>query len=107
RLIADGHIKPGDKITILGASYKADVDDPRESPAEILLHAATSKGYNVQIHDPCCEEGDHHGIVTTRNLEAALKGSKAAILLTDHKAYRMLSSKVFADNMAQKVIYDG
>ncbi len=107
RLIEHGHVKPGDKIAVLGASYKADVDDPRESPAEIFIHACKEKGINTQLHDPCCEEGDHHGIVTTRNLEATLKGAVAAVILTDHKVYRQLSSKVFSDNMAAKVIYDG
>ena len=42
----------GSKILILGAAYKADVDDERESPSFILMEKLEAKGAEVLFHDP-------------------------------------------------------
>ena len=42
----------GAKVLILGAAYKADVDDPRESPAIKLMQLFTERGAEVSYHDP-------------------------------------------------------
>ena len=40
------------KILILGAAYKADVDDERESPSFVLMEKLEAKGAEVSFHDP-------------------------------------------------------
>ena len=40
------------KILILGAAYKADVDDERESPSFVLMEKLEAKGAKVLFHDP-------------------------------------------------------
>ena len=40
------------KILILGAAYKKDVDDMRESPALILIELLSEEGALVEYHDP-------------------------------------------------------
>jgi UDP-N-acetyl-D-glucosamine dehydrogenase len=40
------------KILILGAAYKADVDDERESPSFVLMEKLGAKGAEVLFHDP-------------------------------------------------------
>ena len=40
------------KVLLLGWSYKAEVGDPRETPAEPLSHALNSKGIKVGVWDP-------------------------------------------------------
>jgi UDP-N-acetyl-D-glucosamine dehydrogenase len=42
----------GSKILILGAAYKADVDDERESPSFVLMEKLEAKGAEVIFHDP-------------------------------------------------------
>jgi len=42
----------GSKILILGAAYKADVDDERESPSFVLMEKLEAKGAEVLFHDP-------------------------------------------------------
>lgn len=101
-----GGLKKGDKLAILGAAYKKDVDDSRDSPAFLLASAAVEKGLQVDIHDPWVREGMHEGHKVKNSLEAVLKDAKAAVLITDHKQYRQLSSRVFQENMTGKVIYD-
>ena len=106
RLMEIGPIKSGDKIAILGAAYKADIDDPRESPAARLVQAAREQGIATAVHDPLVKAGDHHGLNVSNNLEECLNGAGAAVLLTEHKFYRGLSSKVFASQMSGHLIVD-
>ena len=40
------------KITVLGVAYKANVDDPRESPAFKIARIAGNEGIDVVFHDP-------------------------------------------------------
>jgi UDP-N-acetyl-D-glucosamine dehydrogenase len=42
----------GSKILILGVSYKADIGDMRESPAEKIIHLLQTAGADVSYHDP-------------------------------------------------------
>ena len=42
----------GSKILILGAAYKANVDDMRESPSLVLMDKLASYGAEVSYHDP-------------------------------------------------------
>jgi UDP-N-acetyl-D-glucosamine dehydrogenase len=48
----------GSKILILGVSYKADIGDVRETPAEKLIHLLTNAGAEVSYHDPHVAEFD-------------------------------------------------
>ncbi len=42
----------GSKILVLGAAYKKDVDDPRESPSFKLMELLEEKGAEVDYNDP-------------------------------------------------------
>jgi UDP-N-acetyl-D-glucosamine dehydrogenase len=42
----------GSKILFLGVSYKADIDDMRESPALPIIEEVVHKGAEVFYHDP-------------------------------------------------------
>jgi UDP-N-acetyl-D-glucosamine dehydrogenase len=48
----------GSDLLVLGVSYKADVDDVRESPAEKLIRLLRKAGANVAYHDPHVAEFD-------------------------------------------------
>lgn len=106
RLTATGKLNAGDKLTILGAAYKADVDDPRESPAFTVAEAARARGMKVDIHDPLVTPGTYHGFNVSNDLNTALAHAAAAILITDHASYRALPADVFADTMTGRLIGD-
>ena len=42
----------GSRVLVLGAAYKPDIDDLRESPALDVIHLLQQKGATVQYHDP-------------------------------------------------------
>ena len=44
----------GSKVLILGAAYKKDIDDMRESPSLKLIEIYREKGANVEYYDPTC-----------------------------------------------------
>ncbi len=52
----------GSKVLVLGVSYKADIDDIRESPALKLLELLRVEGAEVSYHDPFVPELPTHGL---------------------------------------------
>lgn len=99
-------LRAGGKLAILGAAYKADIDDPRESPAALLVQAAQSRGLDVQVHDPLVKPGIYHALEVGNDLPSCLRGASAAALLCEHKSYRTLSARFFAEHMSGRVIAD-
>ena len=99
-------LKQGDKLCILGAAYKADIDDPRESPSALLAKDAEKNGLIVSVHDPMVSPGKHHGLMISNDLAACLNGAAGAVLMTEHKPYRSLSAKFFAEHMSGRLIAD-
>jgi UDP-N-acetyl-D-mannosaminuronic acid dehydrogenase len=106
QLWATGALKAGQKLAVLGAAYKPDIDDPRESPAALLAAAARQRGLEVSVHDPLVKAGNHHGLVVSNDLPGCLRGATAAALLCEHRAYRVLSAKFFQEHLAGKLIAD-
>lgn len=73
--------KPVQKVALLGASYKANVGDERESPALKVADLLEEKGYPVTIHDPYIEK-------YALPLDEVVRGADVLLLLTDHDIYR-------------------
>ncbi len=42
----------GARVLVLGVAFKADISDPRNSPAERVLELLLARGADVQYHDP-------------------------------------------------------
>lgn len=72
------------KAAVLGAAYKANVDDDRESPSIEIADTLSSLYETVEIHDP------HVARFSARPLDDVLKDADVILLLTDHAAYRGL-----------------
>ena len=76
----------GSKILILGVSYKADVDDIRESPALDIIGILQDMGAEILYHDPFVPELSL-GDTTIDSLELtdeALRECDCAVLVTAH-----------------------
>ena len=89
------HGKPlkGAEVLVLGAAYKKDVDDPRESPSLKIITLLQDKGAAVCYHDPHIPRlrGGRrypHLELTSVDLSAAqLSRADCVLLVTDHSAY--------------------
>jgi UDP-N-acetyl-D-mannosaminuronic acid dehydrogenase len=78
------------RVAVLGLTYKADVDDVRESPAIDVVRMLLERGFEVRLHDPLAASfpfGERVG----RDLESALRGADVMLILTDHAVYRELA----------------
>ena len=73
---------PIQKIVALGASYKPDVGDERESPALEVANLISAQGYEVSIHDPYIAR------FSQKALPDLLIGADLLAMLTDHNVYR-------------------
>jgi UDP-N-acetyl-D-mannosaminuronic acid dehydrogenase len=85
---------PYASVACCGLTFKANVDDLRESPAmEIALHLAAKYGPRIRIVEPNLrrlpvELTDHDvGFIT---IEEALRSCEIAILLVDHDEFKMI-----------------
>lgn len=79
----------GSKVLVLGAAYKPDIDDLRESPALDVIGLLQEKKAEVSYHDPYIPHLEHEDL----NLDSvpdALKAAKSAdvvVVVTNHKDY--------------------
>jgi len=79
----------GSKILVLGAAYKKNIDDPRESPAIPIIWDLLRKGGEVSYNDPLV----HSLKVSDKILSSvpltrqALKSADCVLIVTDHSAY--------------------
>lgn len=83
----------GSKVLILGAAYKKDVDDPRESPTFKLMELLGEKGAVLSYNDPYIPELPkmrHFDVpsMTSQELTPELLAAQDCVLVsTDHSCY--------------------
>lgn len=83
----------GTSIGVMGLSYKANVDDLRESPAIKIISELKKKGAQVVRYDPYILK-----LSDVKNLKTFLKKSKAIILVTNHKDFLDVSLSEYKKN---------
>ena len=98
------------KIAVLGATFKPDSDDVRDSPALDIAAQLQAAGAHVVVHDP-------QGIEPARkrfpNLDYAekvhdcVKGADAILHLTEWKEYRELDPSLIGQLVKSKFLIDG
>jgi len=95
------------KILLLGWSYKAEVGDPRETPAEPLFEALQSKNISVASWDPHLVESDFpEGVEVITDIDSA-EGFDVVVLVTAHKACLEIDYEKLASRMRNAIFYDG
>ncbi|TFG48251.1 MAG: UDP-N-acetyl-D-glucosamine dehydrogenase, partial [Anaerolineales bacterium] len=77
------------KILILGAAYKPDIDDVRESPALDVIGLLQQGGADVSYHDPYIPELHHEGIslASVPDLISAVECVDCVVIITNHSQY--------------------
>lgn len=79
----------GSKILVLGAAYKPDIDDLRESPALDVIGLLEQKGAEVYYHDPYvpCIAHEHWMRESVPDVMAAVREVDCVVVVTNHKVY--------------------
>jgi UDP-N-acetyl-D-glucosamine dehydrogenase len=89
----DGKPIKGSRILILGAAYKKDIDDVRESPALDVIKLLGDRGANVDYHDPYIPsvslehvggQGHKQSVALTPE---AIAAADCVVIVTDHSTF--------------------
>lgn len=96
RLLNDrGLAVRGAKILLLGVTYKADIADRRESPADPLAATLLSWGADLRYADPFVPSWAPHGseavLSAAGDVEKALEDCDVAVLLQSHAKFDLAS----------------
>lgn len=100
----------GKKITVLGAAFKPDSDDVRDSPALAVARLIATQGGVVTVTDPQAIDNAARSFPELNyvaDASQALAGADAVLLLTEWQEYRDLDPVATASLVAGKVLIDG
>jgi nucleotide sugar dehydrogenase len=88
-LAGDGRSAEGSTVLLLGVTYKADIADPRESPAVPLARQLRTLGAKVVYHDPFVPTWtvDGETLDSVSDVLAAATSADVTVLLQAHSAY--------------------
>lgn len=105
-----GGLVMGRRITVLGAAFKANSDDVRDSPALSVAGQLNLAGGEVCVFDPQAMD-NARGVFPTlnyaANLDAALKDAELVILATEWQDFRNLSPAHAGELVSARNIIDG
>lgn len=89
-------------VTVLGVTYKPDVDDVRESPVLHLIEILKINGVRVRAFDPYVADRPDIG----GDLEREAKGSDLLVLGVHHSRFKDLPLEKLGALMRRKNLYD-
>ena len=98
------------KIAVLGATFKPDSDDVRDSPALDIAAQLQAAGAIVVVHDPQGIEPARKRFPNLQYQEVvtdALKDADLILHLTEWKEYRQIDPAAIAPLVKGKIIIDG
>lgn len=78
------------KCLVLGAAYKPDIDDLRESPALDVIGLLKQKGAAVSYHDPYVPHLAHHDgweMDCVADLLSSVRQADCVVIVTNHSQY--------------------
>ena len=101
---------PGSRVTVLGAAFKPNSDDIRDSPALDIAHRLHKLGAQVNITDPKALDAAarrHPDLVAEPDTQRALRDADLVLLLTEWAEYVQLDPSEVATWVRRPVIIDG
>lgn len=100
----------GKKIAVLGAAFKPDSDDVRDSPALDIAAQIHAAGADVWIHDPKAIEPARRRFPTlsySMSVDECIQDSDAILHLTEWKMYRELDPHSLKPHVKSPIVIDG
>jgi UDPglucose 6-dehydrogenase len=99
----------GRRITVLGASFKPDSDDVRDSPSLDVAVAMSNLGASVVVHDPKGLDNARRvypHLAYEPDLTRALDGAELVVLGTEWREYRDLDPAATGNTVATRTVID-
>jgi UDPglucose 6-dehydrogenase len=97
-------------IAVLGAAFKPDSDDVRDSPALDIAAQLQAAGALVVVHDPKAMENARKrfpNLGFAASVQECVKDADLILHLTEWREYRELDPKTLASLVKKKIIIDG
>ncbi len=91
-------------VTLLGAAYKPNVDDTRESPCERIDELLRERGYATRIYDPLARRFSRP---LCASLEEAARASDALVIVTEHDVFAAIEPHAMAALMRHRILLCG
>ncbi len=98
------------KIAVLGATFKPDSDDVRDSPALDIAAQLHAAGAEIVVHDPQGIEPARKRFPTLKYAEDvndAVKNADLILHLTEWKEYRQIDPAALGSLVKSKIVIDG
>ena len=94
------------RVSVLGVTYKQDVDDTRESPstaviADLKAHLGDN---NVRVHDPLVDSNAYHYPIDT--LFNAITDSELVVFLVAHREFNLIDPRALMEIMKKRIVVD-
>jgi UDPglucose 6-dehydrogenase len=105
-----GGVVNGARIAVLGAAFKADSDDVRDSPALDVATTLSARGGRVRVYDPRAAENVRRTrpqLSTATSVEDALTDADLVLVLTDWSEFSSLDPVGLADLVSTPRVLDG
>ncbi|MEX2973230.1 UDP-glucose/GDP-mannose dehydrogenase family protein [Streptomyces sp. C184] len=100
----------GKRVAVLGATFKPDSDDVRDSPALNVAGQIHLQGGQVTVYDPKGMENAQRVFPTLTYADTALdavRGADVVLHLTEWREFRELDPATLGDVVAERRILDG
>jgi UDP-N-acetyl-D-mannosaminuronic acid dehydrogenase len=92
------------RVAVLGLTFKANIDDVRESPSVTVCEILARDGIDYAAYDPWVKKDLVKG--QTQSLEEAVKGSDLILFLVNHEKFRSCNVQNLAALMRNKNVLD-
>ena len=100
----------GKKVAVLGAAFKPDSDDVRDSPALDISAQIQAAGANVTVHDPKAISNAQKrfpGLTFAEDINSTLKDAEIVLHLTEWKIYREIDPAQIKKLVKSAIMIDG
>ena len=110
RELTGGSFHGGVKVGVLGAAFKPNSDDVRDSPALDVAVAIQRQGAEVHVYDPAANANAarlHPELHFCNSAREAVTAAHVVLHLTEWREFRDMDPAVLSDVVALKRIVDG
>jgi UDPglucose 6-dehydrogenase len=110
RELTGGSFYGGVKVGILGAAFKPNSDDVRDSPALDVASTIQLQGAEVHVYDPAANENAakvHPELRFSDTAREAVRDAHVVLHLTEWREFRDMDPAALSDVVALKRIVDG